>query len=106
MAPPARPMILITEVPARLSWGPRDENGHATTVPGRGEAGWTVYTFETATDAAAFVRAYRHAAMPCWARFRLNEAGELCEPRPLTYDEALSSLREEYRACVAAGSKW
>jgi hypothetical protein len=36
--------------------------------PGRGEAGWTVYRFDTAADRALFMLANPASRMPCWAR--------------------------------------
>ena len=51
-----------------------------TQVPHRmecfGQTGWTVTTFATARDAAAFVSSNGAAATPCWKRFDIVN-GEL-----------------------------
>jgi len=55
-----------------------------TAVPARtepfGGIGWTVYEFANATEAAAWVRLYPQAAMPCWKRWDVID-GELLEVR-------------------------
>ncbi len=38
-------------------------------VPGRGDAGWTVSTFESRAVVLAFMAQYPQAALPCWHRF-------------------------------------
>jgi len=36
--------------------------------PGRGEAGWTVYGFDTVAERDAFMKTHGYARMPCWDR--------------------------------------
>ena len=55
-------------LPTRLSFSGR-RNGHLPElVPGRGDAGWTVYQFATADERTAFMARHPEAAMPCWGR--------------------------------------
>ncbi len=55
----------VTKVPALLDFdGPGDK-----VKLGIGRAGWTLFEFQTATEAAAFVAANPASAMPCWRRF-------------------------------------
>lgn len=55
-------------LPARLSF-----DGKGGFKPGRGQAGWTVYTFDSVEDRDAFMRAYPEAAMPCWRRIEVGQ---------------------------------
>jgi hypothetical protein len=69
-----RPAIILfmqtavaVKVPALLSF---DHSTPGKLVPGRGEAGWTVYEFATVQDAVAFMDLQPASAMPCWPRLR------------------------------------
>lgn len=68
----------VTRVPSYV--GHADTTGKGNIVPGRDNAGWTVYGFKNAFEAANFVAAYPHAAMPCWKRFETIN-GELIQVR-------------------------
>jgi len=54
---------MVTSLPTRL-----DFDGRGGMKPGRGSAGWTVYQFGSAVEAAEFFATHQHAAMPCWKR--------------------------------------
>jgi len=56
----------VTQVPSRIAGNP--------------QSGWTVYSFQTAMEAAAFVQQYPECAMPCWKRFDVVN-GELLQTR-------------------------
>jgi hypothetical protein len=62
----------VDTLPTYLGWNGREK------VPGRGEAGWTVYKFENAREAAWFFQSHQHCAMPCWKRFEVID-GELMQ---------------------------
>ena len=49
-------------------------DGRGGLLPGRGEAGWTVYTFDSAAERASYMAAHRESRMPCWARIERGEA--------------------------------
>lgn len=55
-----------------------------TTLPARlepfGKTGWTVVTFKTAQEAAAWFTSYPDAAMPCWRRLSVVD-GALMQVR-------------------------
>jgi hypothetical protein len=51
------------DLPVNLSF-----DGRGGVKPGRGEAGWTMISFESEADRSAFMKAHREAAMPCWRR--------------------------------------
>lgn len=72
----------VTRVPTLLSFGPNKVPGTnwREMIPGRGDAGWTVYQFADAREAARFVEANRASAMPCWQRFEIIN-GELIQVR-------------------------
>jgi len=55
-------------LPTRLSFSGRYDGRLPILVPGRGEAGWTLYEFANADERAAFMASHPEAAMPCWAR--------------------------------------
>jgi hypothetical protein len=50
-------------LPCKLS---RDAKGQY--IPGRGDAGWTMYEFPSLQARAQFMAAHEHCAMPCWKR--------------------------------------
>ncbi len=59
-----------TTLPARLAFKTGDPR---TFLPvgsagSHGDAGWTVYKFETAADRALLMAQYPGARMPCWNR--------------------------------------
>lgn len=51
-----------------------DFDGKGGRRPGRGSAGWTVATFATIEERAAFMARHREARMPCWGRIERGEA--------------------------------
>lgn len=56
-------------LPCRLTWtNKKDEHGHFIKKPGRGDAGWTVYEFESLEARDGFMARHRDADMPGWAR--------------------------------------
>ena len=55
-------------LPANLSF-----DGKGGFRPGRGEAGWTLYLFESIADRDLFMRLHPEAAMPCWKRVKAGE---------------------------------
>jgi hypothetical protein len=57
----------MVQVPYRLSWTV-EIDGSRDFQPGRGEAGWTVGSFDSSGEALAFMGAHPEAAMPCWPR--------------------------------------
>ena len=50
-------------LPALLSF-----DGKGGFKPGRGQAGWTVFQFESIEDRALFMRLHPESAVPCWKR--------------------------------------
>jgi hypothetical protein len=66
---------LVTSLPTLLDW-----DGRGGMKPGRGGAGWTVYQFVSAVEAAEFFEAHQHCAMPCWKRMDVID-GQLVQVR-------------------------
>jgi hypothetical protein len=48
-------------------------DGNGGFKPGRGQAGWTVYSFDSAAARAAFMAANGPSRMPCWVRIERGE---------------------------------
>lgn len=75
----------IVKVPFLLSWCEKSDaraiaplaQKSAGVRPGRGDAGWTVYTFSTLADARAWAARHRESAMPCWKRSECWGGSEL-----------------------------
>ena len=56
------------ELPIGLAWAPSGAlwYGARATVPGNGEAGWTVRNFTSMADLRTWAASNPHCAMPCW----------------------------------------
>ncbi len=75
-----RAPVKVDSLPTYLEFVPGTGGRNVQRRPGRGAAGWTVYTFPDARAAARFFLAYQFAAMPCWERMQVID-GELFEVR-------------------------